>query len=81
MSDNASPLVDLKKSGIIVLITGLFHVFMTVVLRDFVPTESALWQWFWAFFTAIPMTGTFFMAANMFTMVLVDQLRRSKASS
>lgn len=66
----------MKIEGIIVLLTGVFHLAFTFILRDFVPTEAPLWQWVWSFFTAIPLTGTFFLAANMFTMVLVDQKRR-----
>lgn len=80
MSESDAPLVDLKKMGIILVLAAAFHLFMTVVLRAFVPTESTAWQWFWGFFSATPLTGTFFMAANMFVMVLTDQLRRKKAA-
>lgn len=64
--------------GLIVVLTALFHLMMTHFLRAHVPTDSSGWQWFWAFFSATPLTGTFFLAASMFVMVLVDQ-KRSRA--
>ena len=79
MSESRKPLLDLKSVGLIVVLSGLFQVYMTWVLTDFIPTESTLWQWVWACYAAVPLTGTFFLAAAMFTMVLVDQLRRKKA--
>lgn len=79
MSEKKAPLIDLKTEGVIVLLAAGFHLFMTVILRAFVTTDSALWQWVWGFFSATPLTGTFFLAANMFVMVLVDQLRRARA--
>jgi hypothetical protein len=81
MTDAPQPLLNLKTEGIIVLLTAIFHLMFTVILRDFVPTESSLWKWVWAFFSATPLTGTFFLASNMFTMVLVDQLRRKNPES
>ncbi len=81
MSDAHQPLLDLKRMGIIVVLSALFQVFMTWTLVGFIPTESAVWQWVWACYAAVPLTGTFFLAASMFTMVLVDQLRRRKTTA
>jgi len=80
MTENQDSLLDNKKVGGLVLLTGLFHLFMTVILRAHVPTEDAAWQWFWAFISATPLTGTFFLASSMFSMVLIDQLRRKNSS-
>jgi hypothetical protein len=59
-------------------LTGLFFVFMTVVLRPFVPAQTPLLVWFFAGFTALPLTGIFWLATQMFRVTLTDQLRRKR---
>jgi hypothetical protein len=58
--------------------SGAFYVFMTVMLRPFVFAETAWKVWFGAAFTAIPLTGTFFLAVAMFLLVLRDQRLRAQ---
>ncbi|MEM0966750.1 MAG: hypothetical protein AAGJ81_11430 [Verrucomicrobiota bacterium] len=60
-------------------LTGAFFVFMTVMLRPFVPAQTPLYVWGFAAFTALPLTGVFWLASQMFRVTLTDQLRRSKA--
>ena len=60
-------------------LTGGFFLFMTAILRPFVPgTENPLWIWFWAGFTALPVTGVFWFAVQMFRVTLTDQIRRNR---
>lgn len=73
---SSAKLIDRNLLLLILVLTAGFHLFMTWVLRGNVPSNSPFWQWVWGSFAALPLTGTFFLAANMFTMVLVDQLRR-----
>lgn len=80
MDTERQPLLNLKLLGVIVLLTGAFQLFMASVLVNHVPSESAFWQWFWGFFSALPLAGTFFLAACMFCIVLFDQLRQNKGT-
>ena len=61
------------------VLTGIFFLFMTWVLRPFVPAQSAFVIWFFAGFTALPLTGVFWLACQMFRVTLTDQLRRGQA--
>jgi len=58
------------------MLTGLFFLFMTWVLRPFVPAQTPFLIWFFAGFTALPLTGVFWLASQMFRVTLTDQLRR-----
>ncbi len=60
-------------------LTGLFFLFMTYMLRPFVPAQTPAYVWGFAAFTAIPLTGVFWLASQMFRVTLTDQLRRNKA--
>ncbi len=60
------------------ILTGIVFVFWVIVLRDFVPARTQLVQWIFSAFTAIPLTGVFYFALNMFRVVLNDH-NQSKA--
>lgn len=60
------------------VLTGLFFLFMTYMLRPFVPAQTPAIIWFFAGFTALPLTGVFWLATQMFRVTLTDQLRRNK---
>lgn len=62
-------------------LTAVFFIFMTVKLREFVPSENDLTVWFFAAFTATPIAGVFWLASQMFRVTLTDQLRRKKAEN
>ncbi|MGE9290052.1 MAG: hypothetical protein ACQKBT_03625 [Puniceicoccales bacterium] len=61
------------------VLTGLFFLFMTYMLRPFVPAQTPALIWFFAGFTAVPLTGVFWLASQMFRVTLTDQLRRKKS--
>lgn len=61
------------------VLTGIFFLFMTSMLRPFVPAQTPAIIWFFAAFTALPLTGVFWLASQMFRVTLTDQLRRKKA--
>lgn len=59
-----------------------FVLFFTWFLRDFVPLnekQDPIYGWLLGGFTAACISGVFWLAANMFSVVLVDyQKRKSK---
>ncbi|MBC2601370.1 hypothetical protein [Puniceicoccus vermicola] len=61
------------------VLTGLFFLFMTTMLRAFVPAHTPALIWFFAGFTALPLTGVFWLASQMFRVTVTDQIRRKKA--
>lgn len=75
MSEDKTPLVNPKSWSICVVLTLIFWVFMTTVLIPHVPPAGPGWTLFWAFFSATPIAGTFYMASMCFTAVLVYQSR------
>lgn len=54
-------------------LAALWFVFFVIVLRDFVPAETPLFQWFWSAVTAFCLTTVFWMALGMFRAVLMDE--------
>jgi len=82
MPDETDEEAKLTTPGRIVfdlLLTGLFFVFMTYVLRPFVPAQTEFYTWLFSGFTALPLTGVFWLATQMFRVTLTDQMRRKKA--
>ena len=59
-----------------IVITGVFFILISILLRPHVPLESFFWVTLWASFSAVPIAGTFFLASQMFRVVLTDQRRR-----
>ena len=55
-----------------------FYVIMARVLIPFVPMQGKGVPELWAAFTAIPLTGVFWLLSQMFRVTLTDQLRRSR---
>lgn len=53
----------------------VFFVIMAFAMRPFVPMQGDGVVEFWAAFTALPMTGVFWIVVQMFRVTLVDQLR------
>ena len=76
MKETTNTLFSLKLVGLLLALSGAFHLFMAWVLLNHVPSESIFWQWAWALFSATPIAGTFFLAAAAFSQVLLDQLSR-----
>jgi len=60
-------------------IAGLFYVFMAFALRAHVPFQGSQNVALWGAVTAIPVTGVFWLALQMFRVTLVDQIRRRKS--
>lgn len=76
MQSTDKPLFDLKGNVIILLLTGMFFAFFTWFLRPNVPDDRAIIVWLVAAYTSMCLTGVFFLAANMFLVVLRDQKQR-----
>jgi len=56
----------------------VFWAVFTRILLPFVPTQHPTWSYFWAGFTACPLTGTFFFAMHMFRIVLAENLKAKR---
>lgn len=55
------------------VITGGFWTFMMLVLRNHVPSTDPFWITVWSCITALCLSGVFFMALQMFRLVLHDK--------
>jgi hypothetical protein len=72
--ENEAPKFFSKKSQLIILsLTFVWFAFFAYVLRPFVPSTQPLIVYTIAAFTACALTGVFFIAAHMFTLVLTEQ--------
>lgn len=80
MKESQNTLFSYKRVGLMVVLSGAFHLFMAWVLLSHVPSEAVFWQWIWALFAAAPLAGTFFLASGAFSQVLLDQLSRKKSA-
>lgn len=61
-------------------LTAIFYVAMTQLLTPFAVGDnpSTFGRYLQAAFCAVPVTGVFFIALEMFRVTLTDQLRRKK---
>jgi uncharacterized membrane-anchored protein len=63
-----------QRQGIILILTGLVFSFFFWILEPFVaPDASGLVAAFFQAYMAAVLSGVFWMASNMFTLVLLDQ--------
>lgn len=60
------------------ILTIVFFFFMVKICMAHAPAESLKWQLIAGGFCALPITGVFWLAINLFRVTLVDQLRRKK---
>lgn len=58
------------------IITGGFWVFMAIILRPHVPSDDPFWITVWSCITSACLSGVFFMALQMFRLVLHDTTDR-----
>ena len=65
--------------GLGALLTLVFFVFMSVVLRPFTFSTDPIIAQLQACFAAIPISATFWFACNMFMIVLIDQRNYKKS--
>ena len=72
----------ISRRGILIdlILSAGFFVYMLLVLKKHVPwTEApAIWQWAGAAYAALCLSILFWMAACLFRVTLIDQLRRRK---
>ena len=67
----ASLLVD-------VIVVGAFFVFMMLVVRSHVPSNDPKMVWLWAALASSCMTGVFWLAVQMFRVVLRAQIAANR---
>lgn len=56
-----------------IIITGIFWVFMAIILRPHVPSDDPFWITVWSCITSLCLSGVFFMSLQMFRLVLHDK--------
>jgi len=72
MADHYAEYAGFRFQIVALVLTGIFFVFFTYMLRPFVPAEGVFWQWLWAGFTSLSLTGTFFFAVHMFWVTFIE---------
>ena len=80
----SSSLFSRKVLVINLVLSLLVFLFFTWSLRDNVPLhedQHPIYAWIWAAFTAVCLSGVFWLASNMFSVVLLDERRRNKDES
>tara|TARA_B110000305_G_C19364640_1_gene601273 strand:+ start:1167 stop:1409 length:243 start_codon:yes stop_codon:yes gene_type:complete len=77
MENKEEKLIGTRGSIFTLLLTGVFFLFIQNVLRSHVHMEigpkNAI-----AIFSALPLTGVFWFASNMFYITFVDHVRNKK---
>ena len=80
-SNNPQPLVSRKALIINHILTLAVFLLFTYLLRDNVPLseeQDPIYALAWGGFSAACLSGVFWLACHMFTVVLVDARRRKK---
>ena len=79
MEKPPTPIKLLSKKGMIfnLVLAGLWFAFFSVILRPYVPAQTETYQVIIAIFTSACLTGVFWMAISMFSVVLADQKNRA----
>lgn len=67
--DHYREFISKKHVLISVVLSLIFWVAFTRMLLPFVPAQSLTWQYIWSGFTALCMTGVFYVAVHMFMLV------------
>lgn len=80
MHDRFRELIKPLHHAVIGVLTVLFFVGFFFLLRPFVPAHTALGTALGSAYTAAVLTGVFWIASYMFTLVLVDERQRKAAS-
>jgi hypothetical protein len=77
-NDHYSEHVSKAYVGLSILLSMIFWAVFTWLLLPFVPAESALLQLGFAGFTALCLTGVFFLATHMFKLVLAEHRKAQR---
>ena len=81
--DNVSKLISRRATVINLVLTVLVFAFFTYYLIDFVPIhekQNPIYGLIWAAFTSSCISAVFWLAANMFTVVLCDHRQKNKST-
>lgn len=79
--DHYGEFIGKKFVGLSVVLALVFWACFTRILLPFVPAETPAWAYLWAGFTAICLTGVFFLAVHMFQLVLQEQRKARRERS
>lgn len=70
--DHYNEYIGKKYVGLSIVLSLVFWAVFTRMLLPFVPTENPSWAYFFAGFTALCLTGVFYIATHMFQLVLQE---------
>ncbi len=73
--DHYREFIGKKHIVLSVVLALIFWVAFTRMLVPFVPAQSLSWQYIWSGFTALCLTGVFYVAIHMFMLVAGEQRR------
>lgn len=76
MDNPDKPLISRRRAAFIIVLTIIWFIFFSWVLRGFVPARTEPNITIFAVITSSCLTAVFWLALNMFSAVLVDQRRR-----
>lgn len=76
MSQNGAKSISPASLLVDAIVVGTFFVFMFTILRGHVPSANPLWINFWGVAVAGCMSGVFWLAVQMFRVVLRAQRER-----
>jgi hypothetical protein len=78
--DHYNEYIGKKFIGLSIVLSLLFWAAFTRMLLPFVPAESPGWAYFFSAFTALCLTGVFYLATHMFQLVLQEQRKARRES-
>jgi hypothetical protein len=76
--DHYNEFIGKKFVGLSIVLALVFWACFTRLLLPFVPAETPSGQYFWAGFTALCLTGVFYVATHMFQLVLQEQRKAQR---
>lgn len=72
MSDRTKELISRKGIVVDLVLTALWLTFFSWILRPYVPAQSEVFVTGFSIYTAVCLTGVFWLALSMFRIVFVD---------
>lgn len=77
--DHYQEYIGKKFIGVSIILAFVFWAVFTRLLLPFVPVDDPMWAYFWSGFTALCLTGTFYIATHMFRLVLQEHRKAQRA--
>lgn len=76
--DHYNEYISKKYVGLSIVMALVFWACFTRMLLPFVPVDNPSWAYFFSGFTALCLTGVFYMASHMFRLVLQEHRKAQR---